>query len=374
MKGGHCGQINGQINGGQVIGRGQSKCAIRPGFCGDEVTSLLFAEDASFERETDPALLRRLHEIDPHMSKFVYANKVNCATYNELSPSEKEDVVTCLKHVPERINFFTTKLVDTVFAPHMVPVRFQDQLIQNMRFLHEHGIAHLDLHGFNLGEIKGSPVIFDFGNAILTRDPLMFAEDEHMLERTFAPEAPRKKRRPQESFERREEAVDPRELEEALLGPRVARMRYSSGSDRGAAGAAALGSPRRSPARGLFDSPRKSPRRSPRKSPHKSPRGSPRRSPRHSPRSPSKKSLSGGTRAELQTFYLKAITMVPIRYYLLREYIAKVCNAVSETNNTAEHWQKEWRTPEGHKTMLKLISDFLTHGAERYDPLGLRGL
>jgi len=366
------------LSGGVIIGRGQSKCAIRPGFCGDEVTSLLHSGssglDASFDRETNPRLLERLEQIDPHMNMFVYAKKVNCARYADLTESEKQDVRDCLGNVPDHIDFFTTRAVDTTFAPHYVPKKYQERFIELMGILHEHGIAHGDLHGANLGLIGDNPVIFDFGNAVLTHDPVVFAEDEHVLERTFAPEAPRKRRR--------ESPV--KELEEALRrspgGPKVSRMRLSK-------------SPFRSPGR----SPKRSPRRSPGPAPGRSPKKSPGRSPKRSPKGfldllnagsrrlsnrsirsmrLSNRRIRGGSKALLQKFYIKAIANAPVNYMDLKEYIAKVCNAVSTLDRPVSYWQKEWTFDNGagRKRMLTMIKNFLTHGTERYDPLGLRGL
>jgi len=184
------------IIGGAVIGRGQSKCTIKPGFCGDEITSLLFADDESFDRETNYNLLKKLEDIDPHMDMFVFAKKVNCAKFDELNENEKNDVMDCFQgNVPKKINFFTTKYVDTTFSPHNVPKRYQQRFVELMNVLHENGIAHRDLHGANLGLVNNSPVIFDFGNAILTRNPTILADDDHMLQRTFEPDAPRKRKR-----------------------------------------------------------------------------------------------------------------------------------------------------------------------------------
>lgn len=347
------------LSGGIIVGRGQSKCAIRPGFCGDEVTSLLFAEDSSFERETDPELLERLHAIDPHMDMFVYAHKVNCATYDELTASQKQDVQDCLGYVPAKINFFTTKNVDTTFTPHHVPKLYQGRLIELMGLLHEHGIAHADLHGANMGLRDGKPVIFDFGNAVLTHNPAIFAQDEHDMERTFAPEAPRKRRR-----SRSREEEPPHDLMAAFAHatsePRVTRMRFSK-------------SPGKSPARAAgARSPARSPYRSPAKSPYRSPGRAPARSPY---KSPSKK-LFGGSMEALQKFYMKAYSNSRVNYRELREYIAKVCNAVSTLNRDVKYWQDEWNfgQGEGRARMLTMIRNFLMYGKERYDPLGLRGL
>jgi hypothetical protein len=193
------------IQAGMVIGSGASKCAIQPGFCGQPVASLMYKDDESFQRETDPLLLERLRSIDPGMTRFVYANLVNCATYDELSADEKADVRRCFadddQEVPDRIDFFTTKMIDQTFVPHQIPERYKARFMELKDELHENGIAHNDLHGANLGLIDGQPVIFDFGRSELTFDEDSFKRDDEMLRDTLVTEAPQpqKRKRPRSS-------------------------------------------------------------------------------------------------------------------------------------------------------------------------------
>jgi len=65
-----------------------------------------------------------------------------------------------------------------------------------------------------------------------------------------------------------------------------------------------------------------------------------------------------------------------------KEYLAKVCNAVSHSNWTTSKWIDFWTLKEGfnldqttrRRNMLQIIKTFLENGPSYYDPLGVRGL
>lgn len=82
------------------------------------------------------------------------------------------------------------------------------------------------------------------------------------------------------------------------------------------------------------------------------------------------------TRSELQKFYIKEIANTQgSTYRTLKNYIARVCNAVSKQNDSDAYWQKLWATKDGtgRTQILKLLRKFLDN-PDYYDPLGLRGL
>lgn len=95
--------------------------------------------------------------------------------------------------------------------------------------------------------------------------------------------------------------------------------------------------------------------------------------------------LQGGSYGQMYQLYFKLKTnpdSLRSESNDVKEYLAKVCNIVADSDWTTAKWIDFWTLKDGfnldqttrRRNMLHILETFIKNGVSYYDPLGVRGL